>query len=202
MNEEKITGTLQVTGTINGTITIGGGSAPVLQEKTARARKNSIVEVTPDSGYNGLSKVSIRPIAQSLENITINPPTDSEYVNYVSQEYAGYNVVTVHMDPLRSALLGWDGTLPTGAMVIPLGMKEIWFRGLTAIADGAISDQPDLTAIHLGSSSMVTIGVDNFTVSYSAVNVFVPQALLSEYQTDSNWSAYVASGKVVLEAEL
>lgn len=202
MNEEKITGTLQVTGTINGTITIGGGGGTAkLQEKTARARKNSIVEVTPDSGFDGLSKVNIRPISRSLENVTINPPTDSEYENHVSQDYAGYNVVTVTIDSLRNALLGFDGTLQTGAMVNSLGMKEVYFRGITAIADGAISDQPDLTAIHLGNSSMVTIGTGNFAISYRAINIYVPQALLAEYQADSNWSGYVANGKVAFVGE-
>lgn len=91
MQGGSITGQIDITGTINGTITIGGGSAPKLQEKTVSPRKTQRV-VVPDSGFDGLSQVTVR--AAYLQDKTVNSSEESQYVT-ADEDYVGLNSVTV-----------------------------------------------------------------------------------------------------------
>lgn len=58
---------------------IQSGSAPVLQEKTVTPL-GSPVTVTPDNGYNGLSKVIVNAISPTKAAETYIPTTNNQYV--------------------------------------------------------------------------------------------------------------------------
>lgn len=100
MNEEKISGTLQVTGTINGTITIGGGgSEPVLQEVTVASSQEKQV-ITPPEGVDGFSQVTVRK--RPLGTKIVKPSTTTQNFNAWSENYYGYQTVTVDAMNLQS----------------------------------------------------------------------------------------------------
>lgn len=78
-------------GLIVGTAT-GGGSTPVLQEKTVSPRRTQRI-ITPDTGYDGLSRVTIR--GASLQDKTVNSSEESQYVT-ADDDYVGLNSVTIN----------------------------------------------------------------------------------------------------------
>ena len=74
-NGEKITGTLDPGGT------------PTLQQKSVTAPASGTTDVTPDSGYDGLSKVTVSPTPTETKSITANgtyTPTAGKHFSQVA----------------------------------------------------------------------------------------------------------------------
>lgn len=95
---------------ITGTMT-AGSAAPTLQEKTATPSTTS-QEITPDEGYDGLSKVTVSAIqtetGSATDNGTYSPTSGKYYSRFtVNVEYTAYR--TGSGGPYDS--LGSDGDL-------------------------------------------------------------------------------------------
>lgn len=69
----------------------GGGGEPTLQNKSASPRTYS-QSITPDSGYDGLSKVSISAMSMQSKDVT---PSDEPQTIYPSSGYDGLSSVMV-----------------------------------------------------------------------------------------------------------
>lgn len=136
MNEEKISGTLTVTGTINGTITIGGGSTPVLEEVTVRSNPDEQQIITPPEGVDGFSKITVRK--RPLTNKTIQPSTTEQTYSAWDEDSYGYKTVTVGAMNLQTKTVtpssvqqvitpdaGWDGMSSVTVGAVNLQSKSV-----------------------------------------------------------------------------
>lgn len=158
MNEEQITGQITVTGTINGTITIGGGSAPVLQEITVRSNANEQQVITPPEGVDGFSKVTVRK--RPLTTKTIQPSTTEQTYSAWDEDYYGYSSVTV------------------GAMKIDLVINPSGGTAPTEISDYLFAGQENLRSVKINnalSTEGVTVGSSAFAGCTALERVEMPK---------------------------
>lgn len=75
LNNETLTGTLTVSGTLTGEIAIGGGSEPVLQNKIISSIGLGVQRYTADAGYDGLSMLTVTSAFREMhypQNIQVN----------------------------------------------------------------------------------------------------------------------------------
>lgn len=97
-----VSGSVTVDGTITGIIKSGGGSANIQENKNATA-STTAVEVTPDTGYDAMAKVTIAGVPLQAKNVT---PSAVQQVIEPDSNYLGLSSVTVGAVPA-----GGDDTL-------------------------------------------------------------------------------------------
>ena len=93
-------------------------------------------------------------------------------------------------------------------------LRDVDLAACTTIG-GAFSRCESLKTLHLGSQTVCTLtteyafegefgffgGGDEYGVDYGTITVYVPDELVSEYQTATNWSVLVAVGRVQFKPE-
>ena len=147
LNGGSISGKIDITGTINGTIQIGGGSEPVLQEVTVTPRRSAFV-VEPSEGYDGISKVNVN--ATSLQLGAIAYPNEEGFVVEPEQGYVGLRRVSVAPCPLQSKTVTPDNTTQH---ILP----DSGYYGLESVDVGAVSSSDNLPAVMFGVNSTPTV---------------------------------------------
>lgn len=95
LNGGSISGKIDITGTLNGTITIGGGSAPVLEDVTVKSGTTQQTVVAGE-GYDGIGEVTVNPISLQSKNVT---PSASQQIITADFGYDALSRVTVGAAP-------------------------------------------------------------------------------------------------------
>lgn len=138
---------LTPTAVLHGTIAIGGGSAPVLQEKTVTPRRSEQV-VTPDTGYDALSQVTVS--ATPLQLGVVAYPDGEGFTVEPEQGYIGLRRVSVAPVPLQSKTVTPDSTTQH---ILP----DSGYYGLESVTVDAVSSSDNLPAVMFGVNSSPTI---------------------------------------------
>ena len=121
---------LKVTGTLE-----GGGSEPVLQEKTVNSSTVS-QDVTPSQGYDGLSKVTVNPYTLEDKTVSVSPMTQVIRATNAS----ALNEVTVN-----GALLQNKTVDPSTSQIAVSKDEQSWrhWYGLGTVTVNAVTSSID-----------------------------------------------------------
>ncbi len=177
LNGGSISGKIDITGTLNGTITIGGGSAPVLQEVTVRSKPGQDQTITPESGVDGFSSVKVR--RTPLTTKVINPTTQSQTYHASDDDAQGYSQVTVGAMNLQQKTItptsqqqvvtpdtGWDGMSQVTVQAANDTLDALFNDGINA-QNFTMSDNNDAHTCY-GVSAGINVALANTVTKIGA----------------------------------
>ena len=201
MNEEKISGTLQVTGTISGTITIasgGGGSDKDTLADVVFGKETTVTIASPDAGHKEFKGLT------GVTSITLSDATaigNGAFLNLpILESFSAPEVLTVGINALRdcssleSVFLPKAITIGDAAFGGCISLTSIDLPVCTAISSSMFSQCISLADIYLGCDTVVTLPDDfgeAFATDSGAVSIHVPSDLLASYQ--SAWASYISN---------
>ena len=185
---------LTPTAVLHGTIAIGGGSEPVLQEKTVTPRRSEQV-VTPDTGYDALSQVTVN--ATPLQLGVVAYPDGEGFTVEPEQGYVGLRRVSVAPVPLQSKTVTPDNTTQH---ILP----DSGYYGLESVDVGAVNLQsksvtpssvqqtvtPDSGYMGLSQVTVGAAGEDSLAKIFSHSASYGQPINISVSQTESQCSGF------------
>ena len=143
-----VSGNVTVDGTINAVVSSGGGTAPKLQEKTATPTVAQQV-ITPDSDYDGLSKVTISGARIKNETLELTQPHD---IINPPTGYLGFGSVAI------DAKLQAKTVQPESYQQFI--MADTGYAGLSSVTVAATSGGSDTLSTLMFTASNATATVD------------------------------------------
>ena len=147
---ENILNGIEILGVTGNVIELHG------QTKIVSLKKTGTTTVTPDSGYNGITSISISPTNKTLD-IT---PTAAIQTFTVPNNYSGYGTIKVEATPLQSKTITVNATTDTIVNVTP----DSTYVGLSSVKFDMTWVEEQLQALNAGDSSTSTINLQNKTV--------------------------------------
>ena len=145
---------------------------PILQEKTVDPSSSSIITVTADQGYDGLSKVTVNKIIYNLEQLTVNPSIVTN-TYYPSSQNIGFNQVVVNAVPLVATTFTTNDL--TGEFIYPpsayLGFSAVKLPKINIESNRIVTLQNIVQAINTPGNPCIfpTIGFD--VMDYITLNL-------------------------------
>lgn len=153
-------------------------TTPTLQQKTVSPATNAVI-VTPDTGYDGLSKVTVTGAA--LQSKTVNPATYPQ-INTPDEGYIGLSAVTVTaISPTKAAETftpkTYDQTISSGR----------WLTGTQTIKGDA-----NLIAANIKKG----VKIFNVTGSYEGDSLSIDDFLLTANETYEIYGSDIINSKM------
>lgn len=148
---ENILNGIEILGVTGNVIELHG------QTKIVSLTKTGTTTITPDSGYNGITSISIAPTNKTLD-IT---PTAAIQTFTVPNNYSGYGTIKVEATPLQSKTITVNATTDTIVNVTP----DSTYVGLSSVKFDMTWVEEQLQALNAGDSSTSTLNLQNKTLS-------------------------------------
>lgn len=189
----------------------GGGGSPELQAKTASPSTSQQI-ITPDTGFDGLSQVTVTPALLETKSVT---PSTSQQTITPSSGYYGMGQVTVSGARLQSRTVtpsgsyqnitpasGYYGLSSVGVSAINLQSKSVVpsssqqiitpdssYQGLSQVVVGAVSSNGYVISQNVRSFSTDFITIDMPSLSGNNLEIAAAN-LYVRYTGDYSGSKY------------
>lgn len=171
------------------------GGVVTLQEKTVTASASVAVSVSPDSGYNGLSKVTVNQVL--LQDRTITPAT-LPYTVSPTGSYVGLRRATINKDSNLVAgnikkgvsIFGVTGTLEQAESKIAATVKPTTANGKVCL---------ELVGIPSTATEIIGFSVLIFSASTSTTYIQSMQAYTGYSIQDNSSSLTTYSGTAIVQ---
>lgn len=144
----------------------GSGGSVTLQEKTATPTKSQ-QEVTADSGYDGLSKVTVEPIPENF----IEPSGTKEITENGTHDVREFESVNVAVESSGS-----ENRLNLLATKNITELTNADMQGVTEITNYFCANCSKLASVHI-PSTVTRIGDYAFSSCTSLVNINIPNSV-------------------------
>lgn len=204
LKSENIVSGVSIFGVAGTAQTGGGGSEEV----------DSLIEGTITSVSSNVTKVGDYRFRNCDSLVTVSLPNAKSIGSYAFYNcdalttFEAPNVTTLGSNgfyqcmKLASVTMPKVTTIPSSCFGNCTGLTTADFTALTKIEGSAFGNTAKLVALILRGSSVVTLSSTSvFSMSGIATTgkgyIYVPAALLSSYQTASNWSTYAANFRAI-----
>ena len=167
-----ISGTIITNGGLTGTITIGGGSAPVLETATVKSTNVEQI-VTPEEGVDGFNEIVVQAVeSEDTLNTLFNTPAGATPTPFEMSDDNAQHTCFGFLNGLNITLDSGVKSVETNAFDRVLALKSIFGSGVETIKESAFSHTINLNSASF--SSCKTIQKNAFDSCYNLNTISFP----------------------------